>query len=158
MRKKSVNRHPPGYWQNLTNVKRELFQFWIDRGVMSLANNHVPLIIPSEGLLNYFKRHDLRYAVVLHGGRESLSRRLGGARIMPGKWSTAVRSSPELQELLRNASYAGLSPDLPPLSSQQRKDETVKKSLSVRNETRWSHREGRKPKGYWTMEVVVQEL
>ena len=43
---------------------------------------------------------------------------------MPGRWTVAVESSPELQALLQNETHAGmLSRTLPPLSPQQKKEQ-----------------------------------
>jgi hypothetical protein len=86
-----------------------------------------------------------------------MSDRLGGARIMPGKWATAVQTSPELRQLLTNATH-GLSPHVPPLSPQQKKQLAVQVDITMRNQTRWKHGEHRKPKGYWTIALVIQEL
>ena len=164
VRRKSRNRHPRHYWQDVKNVETELREFWTSLGATLPCNKPPP--IPNEALLNHFERNDLRYAVVSYGGRKSLSARLGGASIMPGRWTVAVQSSPQLQQLLSNASH-GLSPDLPPLSPQQKKQERFiqsrfeqkQSSLSeMRNQTRWNHSEGRKPRGYWTIELVIREL
>lgn len=80
---------------------------------------------------------------------------------MPGRWTVAVAKSTELQALLQNATL-GLSPQLPPLSPQQKKEETTQANekfmLQLRNQTRWNHSPRRKPKGYWTTEMVIQEL
>jgi len=156
-RRKPRNRHPRGYWQDIENVKTELCQFWTNLGVTPLEPASPP-IIPNETLLNHFGRNDLRYVIVYYGGRKSLSACLGGASIMSGRWSVAVET-PELQQVLRNATH-GLSPHLPPLSPQQKKHQRLKETMisKERNKTRWNHQEGRKPKGYWTMELVIQGL
>jgi hypothetical protein len=86
-----------------------------------------------------------------------MSDRLGGARIMPGKWSAAVQTSPELHQLLTNAIY-GLFPHVPPLSPQQKKQPGAEVDISMRNQTRWKRGEHRKPRGYWTIGLVIQEL
>lgn len=152
-RKRSRNRHPPGYWQDLGNVKMELVHFWTNLGVPSKQ----PPLIPNEALLNHFERNDLRYVIVSYGGRKSLSERLDGARIMPGTWTIAVQqASPELLCLLRNTTL-GLSPKLPPLSPQQKK-RIDEKQVKQRNTARWDHSPRRKPKGYWNMETVLKEL
>jgi len=154
VRRKSRNRHPPSYWQEFKNVETAFRDFWANLGVNIPINEPPP--IPNETLLNHFERNDLRYVVVSYGGRKSLSDRLGGARVIPGRWNAAVEQSPELQALVRNATH-GLSPNLPPLSPQQKKQENIG-PIELRNQTRWNHSPGRKPKGYWTMELVVQEL
>ena len=159
VRRKPVNRRPRHYWADIDTVKDEFRLFWIHLGVTP----DQPPAIPSESLLNHFGRNDLRYAIVSYGGRKNLSKRLGGARIIPGKWTTAIKTSPEVQQLLRNATANGLSPDRPPLSPQQQKQLAATMPLNqttlVKVTTpRWAHREGRKPKGYWTMALVIQEL
>lgn len=153
IRRKSVNRRPPKYWKNLENVHDEFTQFWNHLNVTIPENEAPP--IPNEGLLNHFDRHDLRYAIVSYGGRKSLSARLGGARIMPGKWTTAVQQSPELGQLLTNATH-GLSHHIPPLSPQQKKQLMVGTDTFMHSEARGSHREGRNRKGYGT--TVIQDL
>jgi len=155
VRKKSKNRHAPGYWQNITNVRSELFEFWTNLGVKTVSSNEPPPI-PNEALLNHFERYDLKYAVVSYGGRTRLSKKLGGARIIPGRWTAAVESSPELQALLENETHM-LSRTLPPLSPQQKREQP-NESLTQVNRTRWNHSPKRKPKGYWTIETVLQEL
>lgn len=159
VRQKSKNRHPTGYWQNITTVENELRQFWSTLGVTISRDDDEPPPIPNEALLNHFERNDLRYVVVSHGGRKPLSEKLGGARIMPGRWTVAVNKSPELQTLLKNATH-GLSPHVPPLSPQQKKQQKQvnKKVSSFRNRVRWNHSPARKPKGYWTIEMVLKEL
>jgi hypothetical protein len=154
VRRKPKNRHAPGYWQNITNVEIEFEQFWSNLGV----NTSRPPTIPNEALLNHFERNDLRYVVVSHGGRASLSKKLGGTRIMPGRWMEAVESSPELEALLQNASHGLLSRTIPPLSPQQKKEHQVKNVLSATNRTRWNHSPLRRPKGYWSIETVLKEL
>jgi len=54
-----------------------------------------PPPLPSEYLLNYFNRNDLRWAIAQMGGRENASHLLGGAKIIPGRWKEAM----ELEEV-----------------------------------------------------------
>lgn len=168
VRKKSQSRRPPCYWQDIENVERELCEFWSHLGI-KLPDNGEPPTIPNEALLNHFERNDLRYAIVSYRGRKALSARLGGARVMPGRWTQAVKTSPELQALLLNSTH-GLSPDLPPRSPQQKKQQrsdngTIESNVSqssdarqVRIATRWNHSPSRKPPGYWSLKMVFREL
>jgi hypothetical protein len=171
MRSKSQNRRPANYWLKIETVELELRQLWATAGISLNAEEPPP--IPNETLLNYWKRHDLRSAIVRYGGRELLSELLGGARIIPGKWVEAVQTCPGIQELLDKD--PALSADIPPLSPQQMRTTGVfceasaaaaaatnNDSLSVaedeRKATRWSHQSGRKDPGYWDLQLVIQEL
>jgi len=154
-RRKPSNRRPKYYWTDLKNVKYELHQFWADCGVVSQ-----PPAIPNDQLLNHFHRHDLRAVIANHyGSRESLADSLGGARIMPGRWTDAVQESPELQQLLRKDD--SLSAERPPVSSplHEAHDNANNNNNHDEHESRrWLHQIGRKPKGYWSLRVVIQEL
>jgi hypothetical protein len=95
---------------------------------------------------------------------------------MPGRWTDAVQESPELRLLLQIDPT--LSAERPPFSprqgdtsvdddtddthyndededdtegAQQDQEETIRSG-------RWLHQSGRKPKGYWSLRVVIQEL
>jgi hypothetical protein len=157
----------------VTNVEQELRDLWATvNNVTTITNqeendnyndndssNQPPPAIPNEALLNYWKRHDLRAAVVSHGGRQQLAELFGeGCIIIPGKWSEAVEM-PIVQELLEQDS--NLSRDLSPLSPQQLRKvggNIVKKkeASSIRPEKK--ARQRRKKKGYWSDQVVIQEL
>jgi len=141
-RRKSINRRPKYYWTKQSNMKRELLQFWKDCGVELISNQ--PILIPNETLLRYYERHNIRAAIASQGGRKTLSKRLGGARVMPGRWTLAVQQSIELQQLVRiNDRFSEDRP--PPLNHD-------------RTAGRWEHQNGRKPKGYWDLRRVVEEL
>jgi hypothetical protein len=181
IRRKPSSRRPKYYWTKLENIERELEEFWmIDCGVPlpQKKNNKQGSgpCIPNETLLNYFGRNDLRAAIVnTQGGREILSEKLRGAPIMPGKWSEAVATSPELQAMLQNGTFA-FSKESPPLSPQQKKCKSPrensisnlsnKSAVNTRNAKgndnsqpqKWMHKSGRKPKGYWTLPRIVAEL
>lgn len=58
-----------------------------------------PPTIPSEYLLNFFNRNDLRWGIAQMGGRENVSYLLGGARVIPGKWKYA-KNLKEITHLL----------------------------------------------------------
>jgi hypothetical protein len=152
----------------------------IDIDEYAYANE--PPLIPNNQLLNHYQRHDLRAAIYAHGGRERLAASLGaGARIMPGRWTDAVQESPELRKLLQID--PSLSAERPPFSPRQG-DTTANDDINTDIETntdhanytdndeddpegaqeetsrsgRWLHQSGRKPKGYWSLRVVIQEL
>mmetsp|Transcript_48979 Transcript_48979/g.147529 ORF Transcript_48979/g.147529 Transcript_48979/m.147529 type:complete len:224 (-) Transcript_48979:941-1612(-) len=147
-RRAAVKKRSRNYWRVKKHMETEFRDFWLHRNVTIPENEPPP--IPNESLLNYFERHDLRWAIVSQGGRESVSYRLNGAKILPGKWSEAISSFPELMEQLLSSSdgAAGccLSKSDPPTST---------KSKAKR---KWAHNEKRKPKGYWDTFRVVEEL
>ncbi len=160
IRQKPRHRRPHNYWIEISNVRAELVELW--NGVNVTIPSTSPPPIPSESLLNYWKRHDLRAAIATHGGREFLAEALEGALIIPGKWKLAVQT-PIVQALLVEDS--NLSVDNPPLSPQQlvRQVETATKN-HTNNETsyrlrRWYHSSSRKPPGYWSSQTkVIEEL
>ena len=144
-RRKTVNRRPKYYWTDPANLRKELCEFWTAHGVY--IENDTPPTIPNEVILRHYERHDLRAAIVTNGGRETVSRLIGGAPIMAGRWQEAIQQSPELRALIH------LDPSLcverpPHVGGSPR-------SSSTRP---WSHQSGRKPKGYWSLQSVVQEL
>jgi hypothetical protein len=149
LRRKSVDRRPRFYWLDQTNLCNELYQFWSNLGVSTDPSYPA---IPNERLLMYFDRHDLRAAIVKNGGRASVSQLLNGAPIMAGRWKIAVRSSPELQQILQNKN-TGLSPERSP-----RSDTTVTSMESSIVPKLWSHQSGRNRKGHWSLQMVIQEL
>ena len=101
---------------------------------------------------------------------------------MPGRWTDAVQENPELRKLLRIDTT--LSTERPPFSPRQGdisiddgtgigtdkdvtnyndNDEDDPESTQENQEEtirsgRWLHQSGRKPKGYWSLRVVIQEL
>jgi hypothetical protein len=149
-------RKPKYYWNDIENVKHELIQFWASLNVTSFPDNQPP--IPSEALIGHFERYDLRRVIAKYGGRQDLSRLLGGVAIVPGKWKDAVQDSDVVQELLQNKSH-GLQRDLPPLSPQQRKTYTIS-SRENRTLNRWSYKDKstRRPLKYWTRSRILQAL
>jgi len=157
---KRPGRKPRGYWLDLSNVESELRLFWSDINVN--INVSEPPPIPNEALLIHFDRHDLRHGIYSQGGKKIVAQILGGSRIMPGKWKDAVRTSPELIQLLdeSNPKKEGLSKNIPPMPSQIKKkiEKTKKENFHLYYKNRWSHRSGRKPKGHWSEEQVLSEL
>jgi len=185
-RRQPKTRRPRFYWQSVENVEKELRDFWIHVGVTipeppinttttTTTNNNNntitkksnnqkahPLCIPNETLLNYFGRHDLRAAIVAHGGREELSHALllpnEFVTIMPGKWEEAVNTSHELQILIQNETHVDLTAEEPPsllLSSAQSPSSVLPDKSRHR---KWFHQEGRKPISYWTQQRIIEEL
>ena len=64
-----------GYWLELDNVELELRLLWDDVNVTLNNNTNIietPPPIPNESLLNYWKRYDIRNAIVQNGGRDIL--------------------------------------------------------------------------------------
>ena len=161
--KSKGKRHPSGYWMNKTNVLHELYKFWSDVNVpIPTPTSHTPSPpIPSEALLNHFKRHDLRWGIACHGGREALSVRLSGARIIPGRWKDAVQVE-EVRAILdpNNDASIGLSPYYPPISLYSFQTQSVESSSGRRykNGLRWSHNQQRNHWGFWNKETLLDEL
>jgi len=60
--------------------------------------SYQPPPVPSEHLLNYFNRNDLRWGIAQMGGRVNVSYLLG-AKIIPGKWKEAIELE-EVKQLL----------------------------------------------------------
>jgi hypothetical protein len=139
-RKKPRNRRPRHYWSDPNNFKAELEQFWSDCGVD--PSDYPTLLIPNEGLLVHYGRHDLRAALSSAGGRPLVAELLD-ARIMPGRWQEAVQEE-QIQALIQVDDS---------LSEDQSPSATASSS-----EDKWSHQSGRKPKGYWTLQRVVEGL
>ena len=145
-------RRPRNYWRDLTNVEEELRLQWESCSVSIPKHNPPP--IPNESLLNYWKRHDLRSAIVAHGGRERLSHLLNGAEIIPGKWTQATNLT-VIQELV--ASDPDLDLSVPPLSPQQLKTQRQNHRIQ-RRKGRWAHSQDRKPQKYWTKKIILEEF
>lgn len=148
-RRKPVQRRPKYYWSDPSNLRSELCEFWKNCGVETVGPT-----IPNEVLLMHYERHDLRAAIAKNGGRNSVSELLGGAPIMPGRWNKAVAHSRELQQLLRVD--ASLTADRPPRCCIHVSSTTVEPNAA--NDKNWSHHGGRNPKGYWSLQTVIQEL
>ena len=128
-------RKPRFYWQSLDNIKKELYIFWDEVNVTINTNNPPP--IPSEQILNTFHRNDIRWAISQMGGRESVSHRLGGAIIIPGKWKDAMKFT-EVKQILPSVTNVGLKPSSTMLSN---------------NSTRRVQ-----TKEFWSKEKVIKEL
>mmetsp|Transcript_16099 Transcript_16099/g.24157 ORF Transcript_16099/g.24157 Transcript_16099/m.24157 type:complete len:610 (-) Transcript_16099:2030-3859(-) len=125
-RKLKQPRRPSSFWADLNNIETELRLFWSSLNVPIPIDEPPP--IPNEALLNHFERHDLRYAIANKGGRDVVSIRLDGAKLIPGKWTQAVATCKEVQFLLhpKNPAGRGLSEDVPPMAPY------VKRSLRKR--------------------------
>jgi len=115
-RKLKKPKRPRAFWKDINNIESELRLFWTSINVDIPFTDPPP--IPNEALLNHFERHDLRYAISNNGGRVVIAEKLGGANLIPGKWSDAVKDSKEIQCLLQpdNPAGAGLSYDIPPIA------------------------------------------
>ena len=176
--KHGKNRRPKNYWLSVKNVDKELRQLWASQNIT--IQRHEPPPIPNESLLNYWKRHDLRAAIVTHNGREELAELLGGSFIIPGRWKDAVRTS-VVQEIMKNnqqsqGSSSLLDSNNPPLSPQQIKHGKVrggggkqtktnvekktkeKKQQQQEQSGTTARRSLRKPAGYWTNQQVLEDL
>jgi hypothetical protein len=152
IRERSRIRKPPGYWLEVKNVEAELRNLW--KSVNVNIDPKQPPPIPNESLLNYWKRYDLRSAIVQNDGREILSELLGGALIVPGKWSEAKETIWVKQVIQEDPD---LSAEYPPLSPQQLRLNSSSDTLNKVEGScrRWAHTSSRKEKGYWSSEIVV---
>jgi len=163
----SKPRRPSSFWAEIGNIEEELRLFW--KSVYVPIDSGVPPPIPNEALLNHFERHDLRYAIANIGGRDVVAERLGGARLIPGKWCEACATSKEVQCLLKpdNPAGAGLNQKVPPLAPHLKRslmkvadsgNKSDVDSLRFQAGERWAHRSGRNPRGYWDEDKVINEL
>ncbi len=161
-------RKPRSYWLDIENLRKELYDFWIKDAKVYLSPDE-PLPIPSQTVINLFQRYDLKNGIYAHGGRESVVDRLGNAVLVPGKWSEAAKTCSVIQQLLDQSDGNNMSHDIPPISPQILQNLSEKKEISDCEEenkqierfhggNRWTHKEGRKPKGYWTEELVIKQL
>lgn len=145
-RSRPARRRPDCYWSDINHLRFELCSFWNDHGVHIPPNQPPP--IPNEVTLRYYRRHDLRAAVVKYGGREAVAHVLGGSPIVPGRWKDALRESPELRKLVEaDATLSTLNP--PSLATTR---------IGVASSSRWKHQDGRKPKGYWNKKTLLKEM
>jgi len=164
-RKPKVPRHPPRYWSDIKSVEQELRSFWTSVNVP--MDTHRPPAIPSELLLNYFERHDLRYAIAHNGGRQALASWLG-TTVIPGPWKLAVKTY-EVQTLLNPNNTAGraLSPTQSPyqrtFSSMNISDRVNHHADNIKakphlEQIHDQHHHRKKSKGFWTQERIQSEL
>ncbi|CAB9521514.1 expressed unknown protein [Seminavis robusta] len=149
-RRQPTERRDRFYWQDLRNVESEFQNFWISLGIKTKRKSAI--CIPNETILRYFGRHDLRWAIATHGGRDELFFKMKNVVEMPGKWNEAVESCPEMQRLLKNQTI-GLSARGPP--KLEGTGEGAEKEEASR---KWMHRSGRKPLGYWSQQQVLVDL
>jgi hypothetical protein len=163
-RKMRFPRRPFAFWKDINNIESELRKFWEDVSVTIDSTKPPPL--PSEAILNHFERHDLRYAIANMGGRKEVARKLGDAKLIPGKWFDAIKCD-EIQQLLlpSNPASAGLCKKFPPPNpSLKRTIESLSHpndihALRYQNGERWTHKTTRNPRNYWNSEdVVITEL
>ena len=119
-RKPKNQKRPSAFWADINNIEKELRLFWSSVSVSISASEPPP--IPNEALLNHYERHDLRYAIAKKG-RKEVSEKLGGARLIPGKWSDAIRQSEEVKCLLSpdNPAGFGLSKAVPPIALHKKR-------------------------------------
>lgn len=127
-------RKPRDYWHSIVNLRHELYSFWEELDVTLQSKKMPP--IPSEYLLNYFNRNDLRWGIAQMGGRENVSHLLGGAKIIPGRWEDAMRIK-EVKRLLPLMEGKGSKTS----NGKDRKinSSDVKTSLQQRNMMQQSH-------------------
>jgi hypothetical protein len=120
-RKYKNPRRPSSFWKDINNIQSELILFWISVNVE--IDPSQPPTLPNEALLNHFERHDLRYAIANMGGRSEVAIQLGGAKLVPGKWSVAIRESDEVKQLLKkdNPAGKGLSKAVPPIAPHMKR-------------------------------------
>jgi hypothetical protein len=168
-RKFTNTRRPSAFWADMGNIENELRLFWDSINVP--MDNNAPPTIPSESLLNHFERHDLRYAIANMGGRDFVSEKLGGARLVPGKWFEACETSEEVKCLLKadNPAGVGLNGKIPPIAPQAKRSlAKMAKSekgadydvniLRYQAGKRWAHHSSRNPRGFWNEAKVIDGL
>jgi hypothetical protein len=172
-RRRALQRRPRFYWSKPENLRCELVEFWNDRGVVTASVVVAPTtttkkgtgqqqpLIPNEMLLYYFERHDIRAAIVRLGGRVAVSEMLGGAAIMPGRWTEAVETCPELQFVI--ARDPRLRSDRSPrgcIYDGEHYDDASQQMLSDGKKMRrlWEQKESRNKKGYWSLQLVIEVL
>ncbi|GKY91066.1 hypothetical protein MPSEU_000079400 [Mayamaea pseudoterrestris] len=138
-RRPHTNRKPRGYWSNVSNLEHEVKEFWMER---NLTFNFV--LLPSESILYFYNRHDLRGAIASLGGREAIASGRPKFRVLPGRWADAVEQYPQL---LSSA---------PELMNRQTLWDVYKQPDDTKR--RWEHSCARKEKGYWNITTVYKEL
>jgi len=79
--------------------------------------------------------------------------------IMPGRWNQAVQQSPLLRKLIALDSN-DLTVERPPrlITSGAVNDDDNNNTNQHQQQKRWSHQHSRNPKGYWSLQILVQEL
>ncbi|KAL7457530.1 hypothetical protein ACHAWC_009103 [Mediolabrus comicus] len=153
-------RKPRFYWHDEENMRLELKSFWEDDLNVTISEyypNELPPI-PSEFLLNYFNRNDLRWGIAQIGGRETLSHVLGGAFIIPGKWKEAKKLG-IIQRVMH------LIDDDTNMSSTKKSKVTTKSNSQINTINREplismiQHTEATKlSKAFWSKEKAIREL
>lgn len=155
-RKTPLRRKPSGYWKDTENIENEIRSLWEEVKVKIPSDEPPP--IPNETLLNYWRRHDIRYAISQFGGRDLLSVELNGAFVVPGKWKEASETVWVKQVI---ANDPNLDPKVPPMSPQQgkmKREDPIEKT-ALRQKKRWTHQTTRRKKGFWgSKQVVIEEL
>jgi hypothetical protein len=173
-RNTASNRKPRHYWKDIANIEHELREQWKSvlrlpsdenkgrslENISRLLPNDQPPPIPNETLLTYWQRNDLANAI-RNLGRPYLAYVLGGATVIPGRWKLAVqepivRCVVDLDE--------NLTEDRSPPSRQQL--DRMKERYAMSNKDikkwaesgRWKRREGRRGKGFWSKEKVINLL
>ena len=135
-RRQMRTRRPSTFWADIDNIETELRTFWSSVNVP--IDPDLPPPIPNEALLNHFERHDLRYAIANMGGRIVVAEKLGGAKLIPGKWFEACSTSKEVQCLLKpdNPAGAGLTRKNPPIAPHFKRvlAEVVKQTRKIKSQ------------------------
>jgi hypothetical protein len=155
----------------MENVERELRHQWS----IALSSNstllekqrdrsHLPANqpppIPNYALLYHWNRHDLA-TVIRNVGKLELSYLLGGATVVPGKWSEAVKLALVRRVIELDES---LSMDRAPPSPQQKKQRLnfsqQQETEEHNNDKNQQHDDarGRRRHGFWSQQTVVEEL
>ena len=167
-----TKRKPRNYWQSASNLRNELIQFWTSHNVpIDRIHPGQPPPIPSEYILNFFERNDLRGAIASNGGREHVSYMLGGAKIIPGKWKDAV----EIEEVKYLLPLMSSNEESSKAESRVSSDQNVRHHSSIMNrtfdyqprlidvvkysnETCNANAATKSQKEFWTQERAVLEL
>lgn len=135
------HRKPKHYWENLDNIHKEICAFWKFYNISSTT-------LPSETLLGYAQRHDLRAALRRYGGSHLVANELN-ISILPGTWKEAVLH-PEVQQLLL------FDPNL--ASAHPPDIQTATTKQPPKPSATHPHQTKKKSRGYWTLQTVITEL
>jgi hypothetical protein len=188
VRRPHKNRRPRGYWLNIRNIETEVIRFWKQYGIMMPLLDTKTLLIPNETLLLHCQRHDLRAAIAKQGGRNALQQSLPNAEIIPGRWNQAihipqvrqlVQQLQQSQQQQSEAIATSTNDELPTTTTTTMTKTTMRARRMIptcgdtnmllriqeknqttipKNPVRWLHSPTRKPKGYWSLQILIQEL
>lgn len=112
-------RKPPGYWDNFSNLQRELLAFIQEHGT--------PGVMPKQKDLQKARRNDLAIAITRkHGGYPAIAKRLGLVFVWTKKpsnhWEDFAKVERELLEFINKFGSFGVMPTQEQLQKAGRSD------------------------------------